>query len=70
MIYLSNHVHGFFNIIDADGSGDITFEEFLPSVLPRCPKQQIKDFIVRLCPELDIYGKRYDSYMHTNALMG
>jgi hypothetical protein len=26
MTYLANHVHGFFDTIDADGSGDINFE--------------------------------------------
>lgn len=60
MTYLANHVHGFFNVIDFDKSGDITFEEFLASVLPRCPFSQIKDFVRRLSPELDIEGKRYD----------
>jgi len=48
MSYLSNNVHGFFDTIDIDGSGNITFEEFVAAVLPQCPASQVTSFVVHL----------------------
>jgi hypothetical protein len=32
-------------------------QEFVSAVLPQCPASQVRSFVVRLAPELDIEGK-------------
>jgi hypothetical protein len=42
MTYLANHVHGFFDTIDADGSGDINFEV-------RCARRRVSPHRFCMC---------------------